>query len=67
MLERCCMVYFCLDGWGVLYEELDWGDLFEEEVDEEDDVLEDFGGDIGGSFENNSCILIIFLWNNSYR
>lgn len=55
------MVYFCLDGWGVLYEELDCGDLFEEEVDEEDDVLEDFGGDIGGSFENNSYRLIIFV------
>lgn len=61
------MVHFCLDGRGVPHEESDRGDLSEEEVDEEDDVLEDFGGDIGGSPENNSYILITFVRNNSYR
>lgn len=56
------MVHFCLDGRGVPHEESDRGDLSEEEVDEEDDVLEDFGGDIGGSPENNSYRLITFLY-----
>lgn len=61
------MVHFCLDGRGVPHEESDRGDLSEEEVDEEDDVLEDFGGDIGGSPENNSYRLITFVQNNGYR
>lgn len=61
------MVHFCLDGRGVPHEESDRGDLSEEEVDEEDDVLEDFGGDIGGSPENNRYRLITFVQNNSYK
>lgn len=50
------MVHFCLDGRGVPHEESDRGDLSEEEVDEEDDVLEDFGGDIGGSRNRDLAI-----------
>lgn len=60
------MVHFCLDGRGVPHVESDRGDLSEEEVDEEDDVLEDFVGDIGGSPENNSHRISTFVQNNSY-
>lgn len=56
------MVHFCLDGRGVPHEESDRGDLSEEEVDEEDDVLEDFGGDIGGSPE-----MTVIDWIHLYK
>ena len=52
------MVHLCLDCRGVPQDESERGDLSDEEAEDEDDVLEDFGVDIGGSPTKNNQITI---------
>ena len=53
------MVHLCLDCRGVPQEESERGDLSDEEAEDEDDVLEDFGVDIGGSPTKNNQSTIL--------
>ena len=53
------MVHLCLDCRGVPQDESERGDLSDEEAEDEDDVLEDFGVDIGGSPTKNNQSTIL--------